>query len=84
MKSGKVRGEIEKKWMNKVEIVGANFGYGLADWKKIWNFIGRQEKDDDDVERGQEKETAVGWALQLNDPSCSYLVTSSVKAIAGQ
>lgn len=36
------------------------------------------------TKRGQEKQTAVCWALQPNDPSCSYPVTSSVKAIAGQ
>lgn len=31
-------GEIEMKWMNKIEIVGANFGYGLGGRKKEREF----------------------------------------------
>lgn len=38
IKRGKVGGEIEMKWMNKMEIVGANFGYGLGGRKKEREF----------------------------------------------
>lgn len=41
---GKLGGEIEKKWMNKVEIVDEILDIGWQTEGKIRNFIGRQEK----------------------------------------
>lgn len=48
---GKVGG-VQKKWMNKVEIVDESLDIGWQTEGKMRNFIGRQEKNYDTDEKG--------------------------------